>query len=311
MTINLLDGSILPNTSLIICTRNRHKLLLETLESVLSSNEVPTEIIIVDQSAAPLPEIGDLPLHPTCQIRYVHLESAGASRARNTGIHLAKNEMIAFLDDDMFVARDWLPILIQSLRKAGPHAVVTGRVLPAATESEKGYTPALVTSQIPGIFQGRIQQDVLASGHMAAYRMVLEEVGCFDERLGPGTAFPAAEDNDLGFRLLEAGFSIVYVPEAVVFHRAWRSQREYLPMRWNYGRGKGGFYAKHFRLRDRHILARMIRDIGRRFLSLPYHVLRQHHAAYGDAVYIGGLLSGFIQWFLTKSHHKSSETTYQ
>ena len=55
------------------------------------------------------------------------------------------------------------------------------------------------------------------------------------------------------FRLLEAGYRIVYSPEAVLFHRAWRTPQSYLPLRWAYGVALGGFFAKHLTLRDRWI----------------------------------------------------------
>ena len=74
--------------------------------------------------------------------------------------------------------------------------------------------PAFVSSTVPAVYEGRIGTDVLAGGHMATFRSLLRTVGGFDERLGPGLNFPAAEDNDLGFRMLETGYRILYVPEA-------------------------------------------------------------------------------------------------
>jgi GT2 family glycosyltransferase len=140
---------------------------------------------------------------------------------------------------------------------------------------------------------------VLAGGHMAAYRSSLVEMGGFDERLGAGSIFPAADDNDLGFRLLEAGYSIRYVPEAILYHRAWRSKRDYLPICWNYGRGKGGFYAKYMSLKDRHMLRRLVWDIGRRVWRIPRLVFSQPEKALGDVIYSLGIVSGWAQWSLT------------
>jgi GT2 family glycosyltransferase len=135
---------------------------------------------------------------------------------------------------------------------------------------------------------------------MAAFRSAFEKVGGFDERLGPGTPFYAADDNDLGFRLLEAGYRIVYVPEAVVYHRAWRPGREYLPMRWKYGVAKGGYYAKYLSLKDGYMLRRMVYDIGHRILGFPVRLLTNRRLAYGDPVYILGILRGTMQWLLTE-----------
>src|SRR5205823_6583384 len=99
-------------------------------------------------------------------------------------------------------------------------------------------------------------------------------VGDFDDDLGPGARFPASEDSDLGFRLLEAGYHIHYIPEAVLYHRAWRSNSDYLPLRWSYGVGRGAFYAKHLRLDDRYIMRRMIRDVRIHALGFAFHLRR-------------------------------------
>ena len=103
---------------------------------------------------------------------------------------------------------------------------------------------------------------------MATYRSAIDCIGGFDERLGPGTCFPAAEDNDLGFRLLEAGFHIIYDPASVLYHRSWRTEKDYLPLRWGYGRGQGAYYARYLSLQDRHMIAHMSLDVVRHAVPL-------------------------------------------
>ena len=123
----------------------------------------------------------------------------------------------------MFVTPTWLGSLIRALINGGTKAVVTGRVLPTSPETPGGFVPALVVREVPAVYEGRVGADVLAGGHMAIYRSIMQRVGGFDERLGAGAKFPAADDNDLGFRLLELGYRIIYVPEAILYHRAWRA----------------------------------------------------------------------------------------
>ena len=126
------------------------------------------------------------------------------------------------------------------------------------------------------VYHGRIYKDVLYSGNMALYRTAIDEVGNFDECLGPGTHFPAAEDNDLGFRLLEAGYCIRYVPEAILYHHAWRSQSQVLQLRWAYARGQGAFYAKHLRMGDLYMLRRMLRHLRLQCLLVAGRLLRRN-----------------------------------
>ncbi len=270
--------------------------MLETVESVLRGDEAPTELIIIDQSDVQHPNLPSLQPSRACRIRYLWAHSVGLSRARNAGAAAAEHEILAFIDDDMRVTFTWFGSLIRALINAGKRAVVSGRVLSSAPEVPKGFVLALVVDEKPAVFKGRIRKDVLPGNHMAMYQSALAEVGGFDERLGTGSSFPAAEDNDLGYRFLEAGYQIVHEPRAVLYHRAWRSRREYLPIRWSYGYGKGGFYTKHMSFKDRYMLQRMGWDITHRLLLFPRRMLREPLRACGDVVYIFGILFGTIQW---------------
>jgi GT2 family glycosyltransferase len=289
----------LPPTTLIICSRNRPKLLLEAVASVLKGDAVPTEMIVIDQSSVPNAALANRKSDRHCDVRYVRTPSVGLSRARNTGIAEARYDVLAIIDDDMLVDPSWFEALIGCLCRAGERAVVTGCVLPAIAEVPGGFVPAVVSKTAPAIYEGRIGTDVLAGGHMAAFRSLLETVGGFDERLGAGSDFPSAEDNDLGFRLLETGARILYAPEAVVHHRAWRTKKEYLGIRWNYGLGKGGFYAKHLSLSDRYMLRRMGWDIWHRLVRLPRRLAAAPRETLGDLVYIGGIIFGATSWLTT------------
>jgi glycosyltransferase involved in cell wall biosynthesis len=62
----------LPRSSVIVCSRNRHRYLLETVESVLRGRERPTEIVVVDQSDEPHAELAEMGLRDGCAIRYLH-----------------------------------------------------------------------------------------------------------------------------------------------------------------------------------------------------------------------------------------------
>ncbi len=290
----------LPTTSLIIGSRNRPELLSAFVESILQGNEVPTEIVIVDQSDEIHPTLSQLQREPACAIRYLWSHTVGVSTARNAAIAESRYDILALTDDDMLATPMWFGSLIRALLKAGSKSVVTGRVLPIDTNLTGGFVPSTVVAKIPIIYEGRIGKDVLFTNNMAMYRAAIDHVGLFDDTLGPGTPFPAAEDNDFGFRLLEADYRIVYAPEAVLYHQAWRSERDYLPLYWNYGRGQGAFYAKYLSLRDRYMLRRMLLDIGNLVIRFPRRLWKKRTQAYADAVYIGGLLSGAYEWLLTE-----------
>jgi len=274
-------------------------LLLETVESILHGSELPKELIIIDQSKTPHPELIKSTSYRGCQIRYIPSNSTGVCRARNEGLAAARYDILILIDDDMQVPGDWFRSLVDALIEAGPECVVTGKVLAGAAEVPGGFVPALVENEKPSIFEGRIGTDVLPSCHMAMYRSVFQIIGGFDERLGPGTRFPAADDNDYGFRLLEAGYKIIYTPRVVIYHRAWRGDTDYYSLRWAYGRGKGGFYTKHSSIRDIYMLRRMFQDVMIRLIRFPWRAMHRFRLAVGDLYYVSGIIAGGIEWLLT------------
>ena len=281
--------------SVVIPTRERHRLLAQTVRSVLSGRRRPTEIVIIDQSAARASEIEALAVSGT-RIRYVWSAGRGASRARNDGIGHARHPLIAIIDDDVELDPDWLDALLSALMSRGPRAVVTGRVLPGPTPTGEDYVPSVNVSGLPASYRGRLGKDVLFSNNFAMRREVVDEVGWFDERLGPGARWSNAEDNDFGFRLLEAGYTIHYVPEAVLTHLAWRTPRQLLRLRWSYGRGQGGFYAKHWSARDPHLTRRLLRDLGASVGAAARFGVRLDPWAATHVAHAAGLVSGFLQW---------------
>jgi GT2 family glycosyltransferase len=295
----------MPRGSLVIPSRNRPELLRAAVDSVVAGGDRPAEIILVDQSDAPHPSLAEMTALGGTTIRYLRPMTRGVSRARNAGLRAAGEEVVAFIDDDVLAAPDWWSKLIQAAMEAGPDGVVTGQVVPGEAEAPGAFAPSVSGTTIREVYQGRVGRDVLFSGNMAGPRATLLRIGGFDERLGPGTRYGAAEDNDLCYRLLESGCRITYVPEAVVVHRAWREDTAQVPLRWAYGRGQGAFLAKHASLRDRHMLRRFrdrVRRHGAHFLRT---LRRERRLAWEDLASIAGLFSGAGEWLVRDRRGRS------
>lgn len=291
----------LPATTVIICSRNRPQLLIDVVESVLNGETVPGELIIIDQSDKINRALETLSTDRACSIHYVWSNEKGLSRANNQGIALATSELIAFTHDDVYVDPDWHTALMQALVEAGPRGVVTGQVRVGAEEVPGGFQLTQKVQQEGAVYKGRINKDVLYPLNMAMYRAAALEIGGFDVRLGPGTAYPAAEDNDFGFRLLEAGYKIIYVPKAIVEHRSFREEKTFLPLRWSYGLGRGAFYAKHLKLKgDTYILRRMVGDVKTHLVLFFVKFRHERTKALGDAVLAGGIIYGAFKWLMTQ-----------
>jgi GT2 family glycosyltransferase len=282
--------------SVVICSRNRPRFLLEAVESVLAGDALPVEILVIDQSDAEHPQLARMGQVRGCKVRYLRAPPRGVSHARNLGCRAATQSVVAYTDDDVLVTRGWLAALVGAVGDPGGREVATGRVLATESEVPGGFAPALVASEEPAVYVGRVRRDVLEAGNMAVPRAVMLELGGFDERLGPGTAFPAGEDNDMGLRLLAAGCTVRYVPAAAVHHRAWRGAGEYLPLRWRYGVGQGAYYAKHLSLRDGFMTTRFGRLLRHHLWLALRRAPRSPKPALGHLVYVAGALTGAARW---------------
>jgi GT2 family glycosyltransferase len=284
----------LPSASVIVCTRDRPDLVAGTVESILAGRLVPAEIVVVDQSEAEHPS-----LSRDDRVRYVWSRTRGLSRARNIGVATARHELVVFSDDDVRAAPGWLTALLETI--AGDEQLVAaGQVLAAEPEGPGRFAASSLVGEVRFVSAGRLNRDPLPGGNMAIHRSAFDVVGTFDERLGAGGRYPAADDNDFGLRLLEAGFRIVFVPEAILYHRAWRPRWFWPVLRWRYGHGKGGFYAKHLGMSERHIKRRLARDIAHRVRRLPRTVVTNPRLAVGDLAYVSGIAFGLTQWFVSE-----------
>lgn len=115
--------------SVIIATFNRSHLLKRVLESFFHQNGLDNlvyELIVVDNNSTDNTKIVfDRFLgYPT--VRYVFEPKQGVSAARNRGARESKGEIIAFLDDDVVVDRNWLLNLDKCLSETNAD-VVGGR----------------------------------------------------------------------------------------------------------------------------------------------------------------------------------------
>jgi GT2 family glycosyltransferase len=283
--------------SVVIPSRGRPELLAETVRSILDGEDLPREIVVVDQSPEASGQLAELAEGSI--VRYLHRpDLVGVSAARNEACAVAREGVLVFTDDDVVVAPAWLRTLV-GLVLEDPSVLLSGRVLPAETERTDGFAPSCIESEEPATYEGRVWDDVLFSNNMAFSRSVYDALGPFDERLGVGAPYRAATDNDYCYRALEAGLRIRYVPDAVVHHRAFRPMSAYPKVMWNYGVGQGATLMKHASFRDRYPLHRL-RDAVTRRARAALRTRSERYLALGEGAYALGLLYGASRWLVVE-----------
>ncbi|MGD9667555.1 MAG: glycosyltransferase family 2 protein [Hyphomicrobiaceae bacterium] len=238
-----------PSFAVIVATRNRGAKIAGLLNSIVGSVTTDFEAVIVDQSTNQDTYRTIEPFLSDARIRYVHSELPGTSRARNRGIALTRAPLIAITDDDCIVPPDWLSALTQPFLDDPRIGVVFGNV-DAVPVNEPGHTPTIHFNSSRTVSELRM---VWSSPHlslgasMAIRRAILEDVGGFDEHLGPGATFQAAEDNDLAWRALIAGWRIRENAEVSVLHDGFRTLDELRELVKRDFYGVGGTIAKYIK----------------------------------------------------------------
>jgi glycosyltransferase involved in cell wall biosynthesis len=220
--------------SVVIATCDRASLLEGTLEA-LASQEVPDslgwEIIVVDNNSrdGTAQVVGAFSKKTATPVRYVFEPRQGLSRARNRGIRESRGSIIAFSDDDVLPAPDWVAQVAAAIDRWQAHGV-GGRILPRweappprwLTENRHLLDRlSLMDSEASRLLtlpvEGRPQ---VWGANMAFRRELFERVGEFDPRRGlVGKRLFRGEETDLIDRALELGLRIAYDPALTVFHR--------------------------------------------------------------------------------------------
>jgi glycosyltransferase involved in cell wall biosynthesis len=232
--------------SVIICTKQRPEALKSCLTQLSLCSE-NFEVIVVDNSPG-FPETKIVAeLFPN--VKYIPEARGGLDVARNTGARHAKNEIIAYTDDDVTVPSNW----IENISRAFHHPLtmaITGLVIPQQLQTEaqyifekkwsfnKGYLPKIFDHNyiIENAKWGAPVWEIGAGANMAFRKKAFQLAGYFDERLDAGAA-GCSGDSEMWFRVLAEGWNCEYLPHIFVFHQHRNTMPELKNQLFNYMKG--------------------------------------------------------------------------
>jgi GT2 family glycosyltransferase len=192
------------------------------------------------------------------RVRYFREMRRGLGAAHNRGVAEAAGEIVAFVDDDVVVDRQWLSALVEGFAATAGVGCVTGLILPAQLD-----TPAQVLLERHGGFGKGFSAQIFDRGshrpadplfpfrtgrfgsgaNMAFDATLLKRLGGFDPATGAGTFARGGDDLSAFFRVVVAGNRLVYQPGALVWHRHHRDLVSLGNQAYGYGVGFGAFLA--------------------------------------------------------------------
>ncbi len=221
--------------SIIIAAHGRPDSLRRLLQSIARQIHPGRHEIIVAENGTPAP----LDLSGVAPaLTHIHDPRPGKCRGQNQAAGQASGECLAFLDDDVVVASDYLQELERFFDEQA-FAAMKGRILPAENPALR-VGPRAVYLDLPLVDHGEQVVEVrgVVGANMAFRAGALKAAGLFDERLGPGAA-GHEEETEISARLRRAGFRVGYAPRVVVYHEVdpARANRErFLLTAWERGR---------------------------------------------------------------------------
>ena len=151
------------------------------------------------------------------------------------------------MDDDVSADAGWLDGLLDAAVAYADAGCITGLVLPLELETDaqilfekgggfrKGFQRAVYRPFsegkpfypcFPGLFG--------TGANMAVRRNVVRELGGFDDALDTGAPLPGGGDLDMFYQTIRAGYTLVYEPSALVFHRHRRKMKELRLQYWSW-----------------------------------------------------------------------------
>ena len=246
------EPRIQPSVPISVCVpATRPDTIGATVRAIRRQTWTDWELLVLGQGA-------EEPMHAAvveaaagdARVQHVHLSGRGLSLARNAALAHASGAVIAFTDDDCEPRDGWLASIGSAFRDDPELGLVGGAVVtpaalgwlttcPTVSPAEAVYDPAQAPRRPP---QG---WDWIGA-NFAIRRDVAQRLGRFDECLGAGADFPAAEDTDYKLRLEAAGVRMLTTPRATVVHtngvrHGWKAM---LNSQRNYATGNGGMAGK-------------------------------------------------------------------
>jgi O-antigen biosynthesis protein len=232
-----------PLVSIIIPVYNHWQHTYGCLQSILENTlKTSYEVIIADDSSTD--ETGEM-LKKVAGVRVSrNPQNLGFLRNCNHHALLARGKYILFLNNDIFVAKNWLEPLAEAAEKDGKVGIVGVKVLDKDgklqecgwTMQKDGWGFPIGRGDSPSRDQYNLVKEVdCISGCCFLVRKdVFEAVGGFDERYAPAYY----EEFDLCFAVRDKGYKVIVQPESMVTHHDAASYGHSRRNRLNESHGK-------------------------------------------------------------------------
>ena len=189
------------SVTVIVPVFNGEDFIEEALQTVLQQDDVPLQIMVVDDGSTDSTK--EKVLAHGRSVTYIRQENRGPAAARNAGIARATTDLIAFLDSDDLWPPGRLEVMLDQFAKEPGVEVVLGQTR---------------TVSLPG--SGRIAPDLMKPCILPHFGAGLFKMSAFEKvgRMDPSLRL--SEDQDWFLRAREAGLAITVLKKVTLIRRA-------------------------------------------------------------------------------------------
>jgi glycosyltransferase involved in cell wall biosynthesis len=222
-----------PRYSVIVPVYNRPDELRELLQSLTQQTVTDFEVIVVEDGSEIRSDRVVDAFRDQLTINYIFKPNSGPGPSRNLGFKHARGEYFVVFDSDCIIPPGYFEAV--DAYRAVEHFDAWG----GPDRSHESFTPLQqamaftmsATLTTGGVRGGKKEGFQPRSFNMGMSRQVVEKTqGFVFTRL--------AEDIELSIRMRKAGFKVVLIPEAFVYHKRRTALRQFYKQVSNFGRGR-------------------------------------------------------------------------
>lgn len=228
--------------SLVIPVYNRPEEIVELLESIAEQTYRDFEVIVVeDGSSRPCKD--DISRFESCfKLAYHFKPNSGPGPSRNYGVQYATGDYVIVLDSDCILPKDYLETVHRSIGTGKIDAFGgPDRANPSFTTTQKAINYSMTSFLTTGGIRGGMKN--VEKFHPRSFNMgVRTEVW---RKLGGFSEMRYGEDIDFSIRLKEAGYRVVLIPEAWVWHKRRNTLKSFYHQVFHFGQARICLYRLH------------------------------------------------------------------
>jgi GT2 family glycosyltransferase len=289
--------------SVVMLTYNQRERTIQCLSTLKSIEEPPFDVLVWDNNSQ------DGTVEAVCEkfpevLAHHHHDNLGVAPGRNAAGELAIKTFnpthLLFLDNDMLVEPNFISALLQPFLEDETIGQTQAK-LRFMDDKQRlndgggcninfilGQTRPVGFGEIDRGQYNTIKECVACGGAMMIRSELFQQLGGFDSGFG----MLGPDDLDLSLRVSESGYKVLYVPDAVAYHKVTHT----------YG---GDFNETYARLKARNWFefmrrhATLLERIGFILIGIPYIAIRVliREGKRGNLGALRGLARGLFDYF--------------